>query len=467
MLWTVRNGAPSETGRRGSDEMRTNGTAIITSVAFLGLAGCGGTPFPALPGADALSDVTARFATSPDAAVAELEQDGVASATPEAEASSPIIAELTARRSVLQPGSPYADVAGRVLASGARVEAAELEVAQLRARAAQWNWLPTLGPTVSLSSLGDMVADLVVNQVLFDNGRKRAERDLARAEVERAAVRLSDSTNARVADALRLQIRIAEGRETAKHFAHAHKDMAHFEWVMSERVRGGVSNRSDLVVLRQKLADIAADRDRASEDAERAAAELAQMAGGPVAVTGTGTLSGSVQGTTPLPVLMAEAERDITEAEARIARSGFLPGLGLEASARTGQGGLTASVPNGIGIGTGAALKASEATKAAAEERIVAAREESAREEAGLLREIEALERQVLEARDLARQAKSNLDLFQRQYEGGQRQVMEVVGVYETYAAATARALRLKYDHARAEVALARLRGVLADGARI
>lgn len=170
---------------------------------------------------------------------------------------------------------------------------------------------------------------------------------------------------------------------------------------------------------------------------------------------------------TPLAVLSAQADRDKTDAEARIARSGFLPGLGLEASARTGQGGLTASVPNGIGIGTGAALKAAEATKAAAEERILKARQDAAREEAGLLREIEALERQVVEAQSLAGQAKSTLDLFQRQYEGGQRQVMEVVGIYETYADATARALRLKYDHARAEIALARLRGVLVDGAAI
>ncbi|SIS82386.1 outer membrane protein, adhesin transport system [Roseivivax lentus] len=453
--------------------MRASATAIILGGALLGLAGCGGTPFPAMPGMSGLSDLTTRFATGPDAAMRRLapETDGTSATGAQdrdrSDAASPIIAELATRRSVLEPGSPYAEIAGRVLASGARVEAAELEVAQLRARAADWNWLPTLGPTVSLSALGDVVADLVLNQVLFDNGRKRAERDLARAEVERAAVRLSDSTNARVADALRLQIRAAEGRETATHFAAAHKDMAHFEWVMSERVKGGVSNRSDLVVLRQKLADIAADRDRATEDAARAEAELAQMADGAGNIRGIGTLSGPVADATPLGVLMARADRDKTEAEARIARSGFLPGLGFEASARSGQGGLTAALPNGVGIGTGAALKATEASITAAEERILAAREEAAREEAGLLREIAALERQVAEAQDLARQAKTTLDLFQRQYEGGQRRVMEVVGVYETFADATARALRLKYDHARAEVALARLRGVLADGAAI
>ncbi|MHA6326133.1 TolC family protein [Roseivivax sp. CAU 1753] len=443
---------------------RAGFTTMALGAGLLGLAGCSGTPFPDMPGMDDLSGMTARFATSPDAAVAAQDAQD---APDSSDATSAIITELAARRSVLVPGSPYAQVAHSVMASGARVEAAELEVAQLRAKAASRNWLPTIGPTVSLTSLGDTVADIVLNQVLFDNGRNRAERDLARAEVELAAVRLSDSTNARVAEALALHIRTIEGRETAAHFGDAHKDMARFEWIMNERVKGGVSNRSDLVVLRQKLADIAADRDRAAEDASRAAAELAQMAGGEVAATGIGTLSGSIAEATPIAVLMARADRDRVVAEAAIAKSGFLPGLGLEASARTGQGGLTAAIPNGLGLGTGAAMKAADATRITAEERILAAREDVAREEAGLLREIAALERQVAEARGLARQAKSNLDIFQRQYEGGQRRVMEVVGVYETFADATARALRLKYDHARAEVALARLRGVLADGTRI
>ncbi len=67
----------------------------------------------------------------------------------------------------------------------------------------------------------------------------------------------------------------------------------------------------------------------------------------------------------------------------------------------------------------------------------------------------------------MTKRAKENLDLFQAQYDGGQRQVMDVVGVYETYAMALEREIDLKYKAARAELELARLRGGLAEGAQI
>jgi len=63
--------------------------------------------------------------------------------------------------------------------------------------------------------------------------------------------------------------------------------------------------------------------------------------------------------------------------------------------------------------------------------------------------------------------AKANLDLFQAQYDAAQRDVMDVVGVYETFAERQARALALKYELALARLQLARHLGVLAEGSRI
>ena len=128
---------------------------------------------------------------------------------------SEIIAALQARRSVLPQGSAQDRVASAVLAAYARPAEAELRGARLRAQAASKNWLPTLGPSVSLTSLGAVVAGLVVEQVLFDNGRKKAERELARADVEHAAVVLSSDTNARVYEALSLYLGAEEARAKA------------------------------------------------------------------------------------------------------------------------------------------------------------------------------------------------------------------------------------------------------------
>ena len=99
---------------------------------------------------------------------------------PSAEApQSEILSTLIQRRSVIAEDSTLGDVARVALASGARPSEAKLRTAKLRAEAENKNWLPTIGPVVSLTSLGDVLASLVVDQVLFDHGRKKAEREFA------------------------------------------------------------------------------------------------------------------------------------------------------------------------------------------------------------------------------------------------------------------------------------------------
>ena len=112
-------------------------------------------------------------------------------------------------------------------------------------------------------------------------------------------------------------------------------------------------------------------------------------------------------------------------------------------------------------------LKAVEAAKEGADRRVDQASEDANREIRRLESRLSALTRQVSEAGSLAQQAKANLDLFQQQYDAGQRQVMDVVGVYETFAARQSRQVELKYELAEARVQLAKTLGLLADGSEI
>jgi adhesin transport system outer membrane protein len=57
--------------------------------------------------------------------------------------------------------------------------------------------------------------------------------------------------------------------------------------------------------------------------------------------------------------------------------------------------------------------------------------------------------------------------MFQTQYDAGQRQVMDVVGVYETYARQQAHEVDLKYNAVLLQLEIARDLGVLADGGSI
>jgi adhesin transport system outer membrane protein len=386
----------------------------------------------------------------------------------ELNAESVVIQGLLARRSILPSGSAYEEVTTAVLAANARAAETELRAARLRAEAASKNWLPTIGPRISLNSLGDIISQIVVDQVIYDNGRKKGERAFAKADVEVAAVVLAEDTNDRAASGLGLYLTAAQGRETQRLHEATLRDMDHFAYVMSERVRGGVSDMSDLNVIRQKLAEIRAALAASDEAETTALAELNAMSIRPLnEVRGLETLQISDALAQPLSVSRAEAEKERAVARSQIDRASRLPGISAQATiGENGGAGLTAGGP-GIGFGTRAQLKSIEAAKEAAGRNVAQAVEDANRTLRKLEGQVAAKNRQAAEARGLTAQAKANLDLFQEQYDAGRRQVMDVVGVYETFAARQEAEVTLKYDALRLQVELARVQGVLANGDQI
>jgi len=428
--------------------------AVVCCAAAFALTGCL---------SDAGGDFVARLKSPDNTSVAKPTH------AEKVNSESVIIQGLMSRRSVLPSDSSFERVATSVLAANSRAAEAELRSARLRSEAASKNWLPKIGPQISLTSLGSLVANLVVDQVLFDNGRLKGEREFAIADVEVAAVGLAQDTNDRVGTALDLYLTAAEGREKSVLSERSLKDMGHFEYIMSERVRGGVSDRSDLNILRQKLAEIKADRAANAEQASTAIAELNAMSIEPLsALRGVPAFSVLSSAAQPLDVVLAEAEKTRAIAAAKIDRADQLPGL--SAGGTVGENsdfGLRVRSENLLGLGTGASLRAIEATKEAAGRKVSQANEDANRRLRKLEGQIAAKSRQAAEAAGLTAQAKENLDLFQAQYDAGQRQVIDVVSVYETYQRQQHEEVTLKYDALRLQVELARLLGVLADGDEI
>ncbi|MDQ2094801.1 TolC family protein [Rhodobacteraceae bacterium 10Alg 79] len=381
-----------------------------------------------------------------------------------------LMSMLEQRQSVLPDGSPFDKVAGPVLAANSRAAESELRAARLRSEAMDKNWLPTIGPKISLSSLSEVVAGLVIDAVLFDNGKKKAEREFARADVEVAAVTLAMDTNDRVHTALTLYLRGQEAAEKAQMYDAALKDLKHFEWVMDQRVKGGISDLSDLSVIRQKLGKMTSERNASVEAANAAKAELNAMSVKKLdAVSGLSEVRVGRGDAQPLTVMLAEAEKERAVAGAKIDRAGFLPGLSASASVTQSgsSGSLDLAPENGIGFGTGASLKAIKAAEEAAGRRVSQATEDANRRLAKQEARQAALGRQIGEAGALAQSAKGNLDLFQKQYDAGQRQVMDVVGVYETWVDQEGTRIALKYEMAGARLEIARELGLLASGSDI
>ena len=379
---------------------------------------------------------------------------------------SALIETLLRREAVLDARTPYGKVAGSVLAANSRAAEAELRSAKLRAEAASKNWLPTIGPSLSLSSLGEVVASLIIDQVLFDNGRKKAERSFARSDVEVAAVALAQDTNDRVYSALELYIIAERGRAQAEAGSRAGNRLGEFSWIMDQRVRGGVSNPADLQIVKQKLAEAENQRNSDLETARTAIAELNAMSLKPLSdVRGLASIS-NPKAAKPLSILKAEAERDRDIAQATINRSGFLPSISAQAVVANGGSGvgLNAGAANGFGFGTKASLKAIEATKEAAGRRVAQASEDQSRKMRRLEQNLISLKRQQTQGQGLLASANDNLSLFDRQYKAGQRPVMDVVRVYETKVATERDQIGLKYQIALVELQIAHLMGALVDG---
>ncbi|QQA41861.1 TolC family protein [Pelagovum pacificum] len=443
--------------------------AVILAVGAL-LSGCAAIPGPGEMVAatrdrvgfgrdDAEAQPVPASATANPAALDANMADGTASET---------IEGLLTRRTVLQPG-PLASVADAVLAANSRTAEAELRAATLRAEAAQLNWLPTLGPQISLSSLGDVVSSLVVDAVLFDNGGKIAERDYARADVEVAAVALAQDTNERVLTALELYLRAEAARERAAVSQNSLGRMERFLYVMDERMAAGISDRADQQLVAQKVdrmrSEIAADL----ETAATAMNELQAMAAVPVQnLSGVSPVSQPDPLAVPLDVLKAQAEASRAVAEAAAARAGQLPGLNATGtiSSDGNSGGLVAG-GDGIGFGLGSRLQALEATREAAQGRVGEAQETANRRISQLSGELASLERQAAEAQDNARAAAENWELFAAQLDAGRRSVPEVVGIFETRVRTEREAVALRYDVALTRARIAEAVGALVDGDKI
>ncbi|MFW8635560.1 TolC family protein [Cribrihabitans pelagius] len=383
---------------------------------------------------------------------------------------SEVIRSLSTRRALLQPGTPLAEVSEAAIAASARAAEAELTSAKLRAVAASKNWLPTLGPSVSLTDLGDLVAGLLIEQVLFDNGRRKAERAFAAADVEVAAVTFSADINTRVETAAGLYVAALRGEEKAAYGERALTRMQAFRRIVQGRVDGGLSDRSDLNVTDSKISGLRTAANTARDAATAARAELHAMTGRQFPVR-----PAALQ-IAPLPPegeflseLKAGAEASRAIAGAKMARAGLLPQISAAGNVTTdGSGaGLTLGMAQPLGLGTPAALKAQEAAKEAARRQVGEAREDARRSRARLTQRLASFRRQESETAALVARSRETYRLFKAQFEAGQRPVMEVIQVYEELVRREQALIDAKYEVVLTQLELAREMGLLADGDRI
>lgn len=397
------------------------------------------------------------------------DQQASPSLTQKGEVRSDVIADLQSRQSILPASGPYAQVATAVTEAGAGVAAAELRIARLRAEARSKNWLPSIGPQVNLTSLGALAASILVEQALFDNGRRKAERAHAAADVEVAAVTLSIEANKRVYEGLKHYINAQKAREQSIVTERGISRLADFDRIMSIRVSGGLSDRSEQSVLTQKLAEMRAMQAADRQSEMSAMAELSAMTTRSLAdISGLQALPADKPTPQAISILRARAEGARSIAEAQMAKAGMMPSLGAKVG--LGKNGVDAGLSAGggnFGFGSRAEREALDATGDLVGRRTAQASEDANRRIVSLQRELDQVLSRKSEGAEVLRQTESNLSLFSEQYKVGRRSLLELVQQYESFTRAERDQVALTYIAADLRLQIALERGVLVDGARL
>ncbi|MCZ8151555.1 MAG: TolC family protein [Rhodobacteraceae bacterium] len=389
--------------------------------------------------------------------------------SPEGSTASPLVADLAARRSILPEGGAFARIATATHAAAPQVEAAELGLARLKAEAAARNGWPTITPSLSLDGIAGLAARLVVDQPLFDHGRRDAQRDRAAAELDLAAVTLSARQNQRAFDAVARYLDAERARHQAAIAETATARLAEFHRIVTARIKGGLSDRTEEQIIAQTIAEMQATLAADRQTRLQALADLQVQTGSNIAET----LSGldplpPLPQAEPLAVLRQQAEGIRDLAEARITRASALPGL--SASATVTEQAATPGLTLGgvtLGLGSPATLAAAAATPDLVARQTEEARRSALRTRTEAEGRIATLRTRQAQGAEVLRQTLANLDLYAEQYRLGRRSLTDLTAQTAAAARLERDQAALAYDIARLELEIARDAGLLLDGARL
>ncbi|MCL4066177.1 TolC family protein [Pseudomonas sp. GX19020] len=444
----------ARTSKAGQAErFRSAAAPLISGALILALAGCFGGPqatrSSASPGDPAAAGETAAHLDSKGEVVSEK------------------IDQLKLRQSILPANSSFGRVGAAVLKSSQASAESQLRVKRLTARARSKNWLPKLGPDVSLSSLSSIAASLVLDTAIFDRGRRQAERDFAAADVEMAAIGLVQDLNKKVYDGLKLYIEAQRAADLAQITDGALTQMTEFERITKIRVSGGLSDGSEYRLVSQRRAEIEATLMSYRQGEKSAWAELAVIAGQSMeAERGLTSLPPDNGTPEPLTVVYAKGEAARTLAEVAVAKSGLLAGIGAGASVgKDGgiDGGLSLS-GDILGFGRADNLASLDEAVEVTRRKVDEADREANRKIVSLTQEINMLALREQADGQVIAQMEGNMGLYTEQYKAGRRSLIELTGQFETLTSMKRDHASLKYQIALARLDIALMRGVLVDG---
>lgn len=149
-----------------------------------------------------------------------------------------------------------------------------LEAQKLLSAANVQKRFPQIRPSISLDQNGIGVARLLVDQILFSNGRLKAGKIILNAQEAQAIAQYRMEANENVAQALVAYLDFVRYRETVAAADEVLSFYRRFEEMALARVEGGVANRTELRLFELKRAQAAAEKKEFIAELRRANTEL-------------------------------------------------------------------------------------------------------------------------------------------------------------------------------------------------
>ncbi|AWI84367.1 hypothetical protein CEW88_12145 [Alloyangia pacifica] len=373
-----------------------------------------------------------------------------------------VIGTLAQRPGAILPGTPYAAIARAVLEGGGFRSVSELRLAWLRGKADELDWLPDLGPHLSLAVLAHMSQSVQSRPERFDTPRKQAERDLALAEIDQAALTLVDGANGQVFEAIGHHLDAEEAHARADLLEAAYRDVASLDWPIARAVAAGLVPAQRLQELRARVAWLRAERVDAGAEAQRARSELAAMGDSRLGgVAGIGAIRELVS-----PPLLSELQAGIlragVEAQERRTLNMLFDGLDARRSPEE-----LAALEEAFGYDGEGSEAGDWAPPTAGPRWSPVESTPGDFEIAAVAREREALRIGLGEAEKMRASAVAEAVRARQMERTGQMTAAELLGPLSSALRAQEEEITQRYALARAVLRLAYLRGTLVDGSTL
>jgi len=347
---------------------------------------------------------------------------------------------------------------------------ASLEGQKLLGEGYNQNRLPQVSPTSSVDDDGDLIGRLIVEQVIFDNGRFKAGKKLLTADESRAFSDYLIEANEDIATgidvylrAVRLQRLLSASEKLALKYDDLHK-------IAIDRVSGGVGKRSESSLFEIRKLQTHAQSASVRAELQSAKTQLQTLTGkdsfsfvpqrfnfGP----SREALAQDIFETAPA-ILRVKADVESRLAELEQAKANRLPALSFRGSLGAGTGlGLGADDQQplywGKNLNTEAILKNIEAE----ELRVKRAKRDAKVEMAALDQQINALDGQLPNQQTLIDLAEKRADNFKTDFRAGAATMVEAISLLETLKTLQTQYIDMEHERLSAELQFARILGVL------